>query len=102
MRRQYFAHYYRDFGNTYNLMYTDTKEELKLVPEDAERITRKKAESLCADENRRRKTDSSCSGFADNMIYPINISNEECWNIYNNKHYYKNKYIWERKKGNKK
>ena len=46
MRRQYFAHYYKNFSNTYNLMYADTKEELKLVPEDAKRITRKKAESL--------------------------------------------------------
>lgn len=96
MRRQYFAHYYKDFGNTYNLMYADTKEELKLVPENAERITRKKAESLCADENYRRKVDSSFSGFADNMIYPVALSEEDKWNLYNSNKYYINKYIWEK------
>lgn len=97
MRRQYFAHYYKNFGNTYNLIYADTEEELKLVPEGAEHVTRKQAESLAAEENYRRRTDRDFSGFADNMIYPVSISQEDKWDIYNLRRYYKNKYIWERK-----
>ena len=96
MRRQYFAHYYKRFGNTYSLLYADTKEELEMIPEDAERITRKKAESLAADENYRRKYDRSCSGYADNMIYPVGLSREDVWNICNNSKYYKNGYVWEK------
>lgn len=80
MRRQYFVHYYKDFGNTYNLLYADTEEALKAVPEEAERITRKKAESLVADENRRRKADSSFSGYADNAIWPADETEEEMYN----------------------
>ena len=97
MRRQYFAHYYKGFGNTYSLMYADTEEDLKLIPEDAERITRKEAESLCARENYRRKYDSSFSGYADNIIYPVGMEIEDRYNIYNSNRYYKDGYIVERK-----
>ena len=97
MRRQYFVHYYKDFGNTYNLLYADTGEELKMVPEDAERITRKEAESLASRENYRRKYDESFSGFADNAIYPVTMTQEEIWDLPNSRKYYKDKYIWERK-----
>ena len=95
MRRQYFAHYYKGFGNTYSLMYADTEEDLKLIPEDAERITRKEAESLCSRENYRRKYDSGFSGYADNMIYPVDM--EDRYNIYNSNRYYKDGYVVERK-----
>lgn len=81
MRRQYFVHYYKDFGNTYNLLYADTEEALKAVPEEAERITRKKAESLVADENRRRKADGSFSGYADNAIWPADATDYELMNL---------------------
>ena len=97
MRRQYFAHYYKDFGNTYNLLYADTEDELKMIPEDAERITRKEAESLASMENYRRKYDGSFSGFADNAIYPVTMTQEEMWDLPNSRKYYKDKYIWERK-----
>ena len=97
MRRQYFVHYYKDFGNTYNLLYADTEDELKMVPEDADRITRKEAESLASRENYRRKYDGSFSGFADNAIYPVSMTQEEMWDLPNSRKYYKDKYIWERK-----
>lgn len=97
MRRQYFTHYYKGFGNTYSLMYADTEEDLKLIHEDAERITRKEAESLCARENYRRKYDSSFSGYADNMIYPVGMDMEDRYNIYNSNRYYKDGYIVEKK-----
>ena len=93
MRRQYFAHYYRDFGNTYNLMYADTEEDLKYVPEDARRITRREAESLCIRENYRRKHDFG--GFADNAIYPAKMTSDEIWG--GSRKYYKVGYIYERR-----
>ena len=96
MRRRYFAHYYKNFGNTYSLMYADTEEDLKLIPEDAEQITRKEAEALASAENYRRKRDQSCSGFADNAIYPVGMTQEEMLDLPNSRKYYKEKYIWER------
>lgn len=101
MRRQYFAHYYKRFGNTYNLLYADTQEELKMIPEDAERITRKEAEALCAQENYRRKYDRSMSGYADSMIYPVSMTEMEQMYLHEDgsgrSKYYKNGYIWEKK-----
>lgn len=97
MRRQYFVHYYNNFGNTYSLFYADSEAELKLIPENADRITRKRAESLAADENYRRKYDSSCSGYADNAIYPAGMSSvDRCYIEYNDS-YFRNGYIWEHK-----
>ena len=96
MRRQYYAHYYKGFGNTYSLMYADTENDLTLIPEDAEHITRKEAESLCARENYRRKHDSSFSGFADNMIYPVGLDSYERCDIYNDHRFYRSGYVWER------
>lgn len=92
MRRQYFVHYYKDFGNTYNLLYADTEEALKAVPAGAERITRKKAESLAADENRRRKFGP---GYASNAIWPADETEEE--EIFWDKHFEKVGYIMERR-----
>ena len=96
MRRQYFVHYYKGFGNTYSLMYADTEEDLKLVPEGAERITRKKAESLASDENYRRRTDPSFSGYADNAVYPVGITNYDRYLMEQERGFYKNGYVWER------
>ena len=56
--RKYFINHYRDFGNTYNLAYTDTDAQAAEAEANGwERITRKQAESKCAVENRARKTD---------------------------------------------
>ena len=69
--RKYFINYWADYGNTYNLAYTDTDAQAAEAEASGwERITRKQAESKCADENRARKTDPAFSGYADNMIYP--------------------------------
>lgn len=43
MKRAYYAHYYRNFGNTYNLYWAPDGEA---VPESWERITRKAAISV--------------------------------------------------------
>lgn len=96
MRRQYFVHYYKRFANAYNLFYADTEEDLKLVPEDAERITRKKAESLAADENYRRRTDRSFSGFADNAVYPVGMTERDIYNLEQEIGFHKVGYVWER------
>lgn len=72
--RKYYVHYWRDFGNTYNLYYAETTEQEALAREmGAEQITRKRAEQLCRDENYRRKYDTAFSTYADNVIYPIDF-----------------------------
>lgn len=68
--KQYFVHYFRDFGNTYNLYYAECPEDFAALPEGAERITRREAEQLCREENDRRKYEKSFSGYADSRIYP--------------------------------
>ena len=106
MRRQYFVIYNKGFANSYDLVYAETEEDLKLVPVKAERITRKEAEALCAAENSRRKTDQSFSGFADNCIYPVSVvyaleptDSDDYIDIKmgNSRKYVKNGYIWERR-----
>lgn len=68
--KKYYVNYYRNFANTYNLYYAETEEQLTNLPQTAERITRKEAERLARAESNRRKFDSSCSGYADEYIYP--------------------------------
>ena len=69
--KKYYINYYRDFGNTYNLAYTDTDAQAAEAEANGwERITRKQAESKCAVENRARQTDPAFSGYADSLILP--------------------------------
>ena len=69
--RKYFVKYWANFGNTYNLAYTDTDAQAAEAEANGwERITRKQAESKCADENRARSSDPAFSGYADSLIYP--------------------------------
>lgn len=96
MGRQYFVHYYRDFGNAYDLLYADTENELNLIPDEAEHITRKEAEALAAAENYRRKYDRNFSGYADNAIYPVTMNEEDKMHLANSDKYYKSGYVWER------
>lgn len=70
MKKQYFVHYYRDFGNCYSLYYAECPEDFAALPENAERITRREAEQLCRRENERRKYDQAFSGYASNVITP--------------------------------
>ena len=74
--KRYYKYQYRNFGNTYFLCWAETPEQIKLAenPENGEtweRITRKEAYELCAEENRRWKYDQSHAGYADSLIFPI-------------------------------
>ena len=73
MKRKYIVHYYLDFGNTYHLFYTDNGEDL----EDCERITRKEAERLARSETQRRKDDYAFAGYADEYVYPYDLTQDE-------------------------
>lgn len=93
--KQYFVHYYRDFGNTYNLFYTENAEETKAAIESGyERITRKQAIELCRAEIRRRKDNPAASGYADSAIYPFSAGQDEDFENYP---WTKNGYIVERR-----
>lgn len=70
MKKQYFVSYYRDFGNTYTLLYAECPEDFAALPDGAERITRRKAVQLCREEKYRRKYDESFSGYASTIIVP--------------------------------
>lgn len=67
--RKYYVHYYRDFGNTYNLYWTDGLESEAALPDGAERISRKRAFELARRERDARKYDPAFSGYADSYIY---------------------------------
>lgn len=45
--KQYFVHYFRDFGNTYNLYYAECPEDFAALPDGAERISRVLCKTLC-------------------------------------------------------
>lgn len=70
MKRSYYVHYYRDFGNTYNLYWADCPEMIANLPDGAERITYKRAVELCRREREARGFDQAFSGYADAMIMP--------------------------------
>lgn len=83
------------FENVYSLHWADSPEMEKLLPEGTERISRKEAERLAAEENYRRKHTPSSSGYADSAIYPAGTR----WNFCpeGDPRYKKIGYIWERK-----
>lgn len=69
--KTYFINYWRDFGNTYNLCYCESKEEeAAAVAAGYERITRKEAERKCSNERWARKHDRNFSGYGDDSITP--------------------------------
>lgn len=93
MKKQYFVYYYNNFGNTYNLYWADSPEMIAALPENAERISRKKAIQLCRDEKYRQKCDSSFSGYATTSIFPADYPEDE--DIRNDKRYsLVDGYIW--------
>lgn len=89
--RKYWVQYWRNFGNTYNLFYTENPEEESMLPGNAERITRKKALQLAREESDRRKYDEAFAYYAPETIVPINVED-----IVNNRHYKLIGRIWER------
>lgn len=64
--KKFFVRYTADFGNTYDLCYTEDGSE----PEGYERITRKEAEGKARAEARRRKDDPSFAYYAPEYITP--------------------------------
>ena len=70
--RKYGIKYYRDFGNTYTLGYT----------EGWERITREEAECMARAESKRAKEDPNFSGYADTYVYPIGLTEEQALDAY--------------------
>lgn len=69
--KRYYIYHYRNFGNTYHLYWAETPEQIKKAEEFCDRISKKEAYGLCAEENRRRKYDPSFAYYATNVIYPI-------------------------------
>lgn len=82
--------WFGDFSNIYDLVWAETPEQVEEAENNGyERITRKEAENLCAEENRRRKENPSFSGYASNVIYPV----EYVDNWENDEKMYKDRYI---------
>lgn len=96
MRKKFYV-WNGDFGNVYNLFWAETPEQIKLAEKNGyTRITRRQAEKLCAEENDRRKYDSNFSGYADNLIFPVDC--DECErDLWNNRSLYVDGYIVKRK-----
>lgn len=92
-RRKYYVRYWNNFSNTYELYYTDNGEAVR---DDFEQITRKEAIALCVEEKRRRKYDQAFSGAAATTIVPYGYRDDG--NIWNDKMYYLDGYIWEKRK----
>lgn len=98
MKKQYYV-WYGNFGNVYNLYWAKTAEQIKLAKESGyTRISRRQAEKLCAEENNRRNHDSYFSGYADNLIFPIDCDEYER-DLLNNRSLYVDGYIVNRKAG---
>lgn len=89
--RKYWVQYWRNFGNTYNLFYTENPEEESMLPGNAERIMRKKALQLAREESDRRKFDGAFAYYAPETIAPLSVED-----IVNNSHYQLIGRIWER------
>lgn len=90
--KKYYINYYRDFGNTYDLMYVENEADEKALPANAERITRKQAEQYCRDELRAQATDPAFSGYASSSIIPASYDDYP----ENDRHMEKRGYVWER------
>lgn len=93
--KKYYVKYWNNFGNCYRLHYAETGEEAVLLEnDDFSRITRAEALRLCVQENDRRKRGPAFSGFADNLIFPVNCPDN--W-INDWRHYFRDGYFVIRK-----
>lgn len=91
--KKYFMKNHQGWANTYVLAYAETSRERRLAADlGYERISRKRAEYLCAKENVRRRDDANFAYFADNEILPIGYNAD--WR--DDPHMRKNGYIIER------
>lgn len=96
MKRTYYVHYWNNFGNTYNLYYCETEEDLAALPADSERITRKEALRLAREESYRRETDQSFAYLADESIIPAAEKDKPTDWFWSNHHFELRNRIWER------
>lgn len=74
--KNYYINYPRNFANEYALCWidsADTKSAEEAVERGWERITRKEAFGKVSEENYRRYTDDSFSGFAPIVIIPYSV-----------------------------
>lgn len=72
--KTYYIFYPRNFANEYDLCYCESADERKAAEADGwERVTRDYAIKACREENWRRETDPSFSGYADNTIIPFHL-----------------------------
>ena len=69
MKKKYWVHYYKDFANTYDLYWTDSKEMEEALPDGAERITRKEAFELARKNEELEKYNPSFA-MGTSHIYP--------------------------------
>lgn len=94
MRKNYYVRY--GFGrNEYRLMWSYKND----VPH-WEKITFNEAKRLCKEENQRRKTDLSFSGYADRFIYPEGFTDTDTYDWLCGRHWtVYNKYVVEKKIG---
>lgn len=69
---------YSNFINAYCLAWAETPAQIAYAKSQGyNRITRHKAEKLCAAENRRRKDNPAFGGYATSVIYPVDF--EPCY-----------------------
>lgn len=99
MKRKYYVIYYRDFANTYDLVYT-TPDTEHLLPDGAERITRNEAIRLCRAEIDRKQYDRAFSGFASTEVWPVHASRDNITRLFDREcridgaDYYLQNHIW--------
>ena len=91
--KKYFVHYYLDFANTYNLYWADNADMMAALPDGAEQITRKEAETLCRREREARNYDNAFAYHATSSIYPAGYKGVD---IINDKRFALNGCIWDR------
>ncbi len=94
--KEFFVDYYLNFSNTYRLCYCENAKDYAALNKNAERISRKEALKLCADEKRARRHNPNFAHFADVTIVPAEYSS--CGNPWNEEALYLscNGRIWER------
>lgn len=89
MKTSYYVEYWHNFSNTYNLWHAPSGWP---VPEDWQRITRRRAERLAAAERRARKVDPAFSGYASAYVLPADAAEDDTCDIvaaaYDGRKYY--------------
>lgn len=85
--------YYRIDGraaNEYDLVYCETPDDYKSLPNGAYQITRKSAITLCSREASARKWDPNFSGYAPVVILPSALATGDTpnWYIIDNPHFF--------------